>query len=142
MYSSFDDAVEAYRKTLDAFIQGDPEPSLQLWSHRDDVSLANPIGPPVIGWKAVKATATYAASLLSDGVRQGYDEVSRVVTEDMGYLVQIERMTGRLAGVEGLNDFALRVTMILRREDDGWKVVHRHADPIVTSRPVESVLRS
>jgi hypothetical protein len=30
------------------------------------------------------------------------------------------------------------VTTIFRREDDAWKIAHRHADPITTPRPIES----
>jgi ketosteroid isomerase-like protein len=36
---------------------------------------------------------------------------------------------------------ALRVTSILRPEDGTWKVVHRHADPIITAQPAESVIQ-
>lgn len=142
MYSEFDDAVEGFRKALDALVQGDPQPSLEFWSRRDDVSLANPLGPPVVGPAAVTATATAAAALLSDGVILGFEEVSRVVTGDLGYVMQIERTEARLAGSETMSKFALRVTMILRREDDGWKIVHRHADPITAPRPVSSVVET
>jgi hypothetical protein len=41
---------EQYHLALDEFLKGNPEPAEKLWSHREDVSLANPYGPPVRGW--------------------------------------------------------------------------------------------
>jgi ketosteroid isomerase-like protein len=35
---------------------------------------------------------------------------------------------------------AVRVTSVYRLESGGWKLVHRHADPITTPRPAESVI--
>jgi len=34
-----------------------------------------------------------------------------------------------------------RRTRIFRPEDGGWKIVHRHADPITTPQPAESVIQ-
>ena len=59
----------------------------------------------------------------------------------MAYTVEIERLRARVGGAEEMAVVAVRVTTIFRREDDGWKVIHRHADPITTPRPPESVVQ-
>jgi hypothetical protein len=52
-----------------------------------------------------------------------------------------ERYRAKVGGREDLSPMALRVTSILRPEDGTWKVVHRHADPITTAQPAESVIQ-
>ena len=47
----FDQAVEHYHRAADEFVKGNPEPYKMVFSHREDVSLANPFGPVVRGWK-------------------------------------------------------------------------------------------
>jgi hypothetical protein len=32
--------------------------------------------------------------------------------------------------------------MIYRREDDGWKIVLRQADPIMAPRPIDSIIEA
>jgi hypothetical protein len=45
--------IEQHHRTVYAFVQGDPEPYKQLSSRRDDVTLANPLGPlPVVGTRS------------------------------------------------------------------------------------------
>ncbi len=44
--SEFDGAVEGYREALRAYMTGDPVPVTEFFSRRDDVTLANPLGPP------------------------------------------------------------------------------------------------
>lgn len=47
--TGFAEATAQYHRALEAFIEGDPDPVLKLWSKSDDATLANPFGPPVRG---------------------------------------------------------------------------------------------
>ena len=137
--SDFDGAVEAFRRALKLYVKGDPKPAMEFLSRRDDVTLANPLGPPRRGPAEVDKAAAEAAAQLRDGSIRGFEEVSRYSTPDLGYVVQIERAQARLAGSENVSPIALRVTMIFRREGDTWRVAHRHADPITTPRPITTI---
>jgi ketosteroid isomerase-like protein len=140
--SSFDVAVEAFRHALDSFVKGDPKPCTDFFSRRDDVTLANPLGPPRIGPADVDAAIAEAAATLRDGSVRAFEEVSRYSTTELGYVVQIERTDARLPGSDDMASLALRVTMSFRREGDTWKVAHRHADPITTARPVSTAIEA
>jgi ketosteroid isomerase-like protein len=136
-----DELIEQYHLAQGEFLKGNPEPVKKLFSHREDVSLANPYGPPVRGWEQVAKTIEHAASLRSDGEFVGSEIVAKYVTPELAYVVQIERARAKVGGSEDITAYALRATNIFRPEDGEWKVVHRHADPITTAQPAESVLR-
>lgn len=139
--SDFDGVIAAYREALREFAKGDPRAVAELFSRRDDVTLANPLGPPRVGWTAVEKAMDEAASHFRGG-SVAFEEVSRYATPDLGYVVQFERQEAQLAGSEDTARISLRVTMIFRREGDIWKVVHRHADPITTARPVTTIIEA
>jgi ketosteroid isomerase-like protein len=142
LQSDFDGAIEAFRQALVPYLKGDPKPATALFSRRDDVTLANPLGPPRRGPAEVDKTAAEAAAQVSDGSILSFEEVSRYSTSDLGYIVQIERAQARLAGSGNMSPIALRVTMIFRREGDTWRIAHRHADPITTPRPISTVVET
>ena len=112
-----------------------------MWSRRDDVTLANPLGPPVKGWDLVRGVMERAASVVRDGTDLTFDVICSVETADLAYDVAIERFRAKLGGGNETNALSLRVTTIFRREDDGWRVVHRHADTITSPRPPESLVQ-
>ncbi len=136
-----DELIEQYQLASGEFLKGNPEPVKKLWSHREDVSLANPYGPPVRGWEQVAKTVEHASSLRSDGEFVGSEIVAKYATPELAYVVQIERAKAKVGGSEDITPYALRTTMIFRPEDGTWKIVHRHADPITTARPAESVIQ-
>jgi ketosteroid isomerase-like protein len=82
------------------------------------------------------------ASNYRDGEITAFDLISKYETPELAYLVEVERYEAKVGGREELAPVALRVTTIFRPEDGTWKVVHRHADPIDTEKPAESVLQA
>jgi ketosteroid isomerase-like protein len=124
------------------FLKGNPEPVKRFFSHRDDVTLANPlVGLPARGWERVAATLEHASSQFRDGENVGFETVAKYVTPELAYVLLIERDKVKVGGSEDTAPSALRVTMIFRPEYGTWKVVHRHADPITTPQPAESVIQ-
>ena len=113
----------------------------KLWSHKEDVTLANPWGPPVRGWDKVAKTIEHAASLRRDGQFVSSEIVAKYVTAELAYVVQLERAKAKVGSREDITPSATRATMIFRPEEGTWKMVHRHADPITTAQPTESVIQ-
>jgi ketosteroid isomerase-like protein len=139
--SAFDlhEFLAEYHRSVDTFTRGDPEPQKPLWSRRDDVTLANPIGPPARGWREVEAAMDSAAAQIRDGEPGRYDTISEYATADLAYNHEIQHTRAKFGGADEIRSISLRVTTIFRREHDGWRIVHRHADAITEPRPVESV---
>lgn len=136
--SDLNDLRDRYRRSLEAFIRGDPEPQKRLWSRRDDITLANPLGAPAKGYDRVSEVMDIAAGQVRDGEDLTLETISVVETPDLAYEVDIQRGRMKLGDSDEMVPVALRVTSIFRREDAGWKLVHRHADPL-TERPIEAV---
>jgi len=133
-------AIEENHRALDAFLRGDAEPLKALYSQRDDATIANPFGPPARGWTRVAPTLEHAASYYRDGYATGFERISEYAALDLAYTVEIERYRSKVAGSAEAAPVVVRVTTIFRLEEDGWKIVHRHADPITSSRTPDSVL--
>jgi ketosteroid isomerase-like protein len=129
-----DELIEQYHLGIDEFLKGNPEPVGKLHSRQDDVTLANPHGPPVRGLEQVLKAEEHAASGRRDGKTIGFEIVSKYVTAELAYVVQLEHLEAKVGGRD-------EITPYFRPEDGEWKVVHRHADPITTARPAESVIQ-
>jgi ketosteroid isomerase-like protein len=135
-----DAVIAASRQAVGAVIRGDAGPIHALYADDDDVTLGNPFGPFVRGRAAVTATTADAASRYRDGELLDFQPVARYVVDDLATVVEVERFRARLGDATEPAELALRVTSVYRRGPDGWRLVHRHADPITTARPTGSLL--
>jgi ketosteroid isomerase-like protein len=134
--------LDAYHRAGRDLTNGNPALYKALYSHQDDVTNANPFGPPVRGWSEVSATLDRAAGNYRDGEVVGFENVSTVIGLDLAYTVEFESYRARVGGAADLVPVSLRVTTIFRREEGVWKVLHRHADPITSKRPAASVIQT
>jgi ketosteroid isomerase-like protein len=121
-----------------ALHQGDVEPRLELWSHRDPVTLFGAWGPNKSGWDGVSRTFRWVASRFSNNHDYTFELVAAGVSGDIGYTVGFERETVSVDGGPAQPNM-LRVTHVYRRENGEWKIVHRHGDypPVDQSAPSE-----
>jgi len=133
-----EEAVERYHAALLDLVKGDSGPATQMFSQRDDVVLWNPFRPFAIGQREVVETIEQAASHFANGECE-FQRLTVFATDELAYMVEIERFRAKLDGKDGSG--ALRVTTVFRVEEDGWRVAHRHADPITTPQPIESILQ-
>lgn len=135
-----DEFVGQCEEAWQVFVTGDPGPAMLLFSRRDDVTLANPWGPATTGWSEVSKTLEAAAARFRGGHVSAFEVRSSFVAEDVAWWHEVERGQAMLGGRSELEDFALRVTSIYRREEGQWRIVLRHADPIVVVRPPDATL--
>ena len=68
----FDEVVEQYQRALGEFVKGNPEPNKMVFSHQEDVTLANPSALPCVDgsrlrrlWSVPHHWSERAKSLLS-----------------------------------------------------------------------------
>ena len=118
------------------FNLGNVEPSLALWSATDDVTLMGAGGGREKGIREVKPRIAFVTRQRTEGAgvaenkaRMEYLQV--VVIGDLAYTVQIERRRLSVPGQKEPVDNVLRATDVFRKENGAWKLVHRHADPLV-----------
>ena len=107
-----DQVLEQWQVATGEFLKGNPESAQKLFSHREDVSLANPFGPPTRGWDEVAATMERAASQFRDGDIVAFETIEKHVTPEVAYVVRVERAQAKVGGGEDFAPISLRVTMI------------------------------
>jgi len=129
-----EDLIESSHRAWGAFITGDPEPALALFSRRDDVTIGNPFGPYARGWADASATIARAATLYRDGEVESYERVATYASGELVVILEVERYRARIDGGDEVQPFSLRVSTVVRLEEDGWRIASRHADPITAPR--------
>lgn len=124
------------------FINGDPTLWKQNASRRDDAIIMGAWGAYERGWSEVGPRYDWAAARFTESdAKVQVEYLASAVSGDLAYTVAIERSEVRLADQHTSVPMALRVTHIFRKEDGVWKLVLRHADPLMGKTEPATVLQ-
>jgi ketosteroid isomerase-like protein len=124
-------------KIANAWMQGDWDGGYgAVLTEREDATIYGPFGGPAT--KGARAWAEGAKMGIKQ-FRNGRSKVQLVqsyASGDLVVLVLLEEQSGEVGGVPG-QPWSLRITLVYRREAGSWRVVHRHADPLVKRRTLQ-----
>jgi ketosteroid isomerase-like protein len=128
-----EEVAELIRRTTEAasaLIRGDMRGYLTRIRHADDYTLMAPSGgEPRRGFDASDQALDAMARYFQGGEAE-LQVFQTYASGDLVVLVAIERQHGEVGGLPD-QDWSLRVTLVFRREGSEWRLVHRHADPLV-----------
>jgi ketosteroid isomerase-like protein len=129
--------IKQVETTGGAWVNGDASGFATHASQKDDFSIMGPFGgPPAIGWTLYASVAPRVAAQFKSGTSRT-QVISAHKSGDLLVLVQIEHQTVLFAGDDAPQGWNLRVTQVYRREDNEWRIVHRHADPLLVMRSMD-----
>ena len=136
--STWEAALKQHDEAQAAFVRGDATAIKQMWSRTDDVTLFGAgAGGDVSwqrGWAQVGPRLDWAASQfsppISDATQWERESITVNVCEGLASTVHIERFRARRGSAKEERRLEVRVTLIWRQEPLGWRIVHRHGDPL------------
>ena len=127
-----EELAELVRRTEEAtaaWIRGDMDRYLALTDHARGFTVMNPFGGAPARYDDRSESIRAAASYFARGEAK-LEVVETHAWSDTVVLVMIERQHGEVGGLPD-QDWSLRITQVYRRDGSDWRVVHRHADPLV-----------
>jgi ketosteroid isomerase-like protein len=121
---TLDETLERFRGAANAMARGDAEAVKGLYSHADDVTLANPFGHAVKGWADVAAALDYVAGRFPDGEVTEFRNIARYEAADLATFLDVEHWRTSVGGGDP-SDFELRVssTYPTRTANGSWSIV-------------------
>ncbi|MFO1141228.1 MAG: nuclear transport factor 2 family protein [Amaricoccus sp.] len=126
--------IRRTEEATNAFLRGDMARYLELTPHRAGFTLFNPFGGEPNRYADRRDSLMAAASFFRSGEAR-IDLIDAHASGDLLVLVIVERQHAEVGGLPD-QEWSLRVTQVYRREGE-WRLVHRHADPLMTNIGLE-----
>lgn len=132
--TSFDAFMQHRRNVASAFVNGDPGPLRDISTSADPATFFGPRGGSEQGAARVLGVNEAGARQFRGGGSTELEVLHYGAGGDLGYWTGWQHANVYLKGQENPVRMKLRVTEVFRRENGGWKLVHRHADPLAEAK--------
>jgi ketosteroid isomerase-like protein len=130
------DLIQRSAEANSALMRGDIKKYREVIPHTDDFTLMSPFGgKPTRASELTTERIETMGRFFKNGTFE-QELVQAYGSADMVVLAIIERPHVEVGGLPA-QDWALRVTLVYRREGAEWRLAHRHADPLVRGVSLE-----
>jgi len=125
--------TELWSVAAQAYLDGDLPRYAALANHAPDYTLIPPNGgDPRKGFDASAQAVEWTAKTFRGG-DVSLEVFASYTSGDLAVLVATERQHGTVGDLPR-QEWSMRLTLVFRRDGDRWRLVHRHADPLI--RPI------
>lgn len=124
----FERFMKERESAASAYVRGDAASLGRIVARASPATFFGPKGGYVQGPTQVYESYERDAKHFASGDSR-FEILHMAASDDVAYWTGFQRANVQLASNAETVQFDLRVTEVFRREDDEWKLVHRHADP-------------
>ncbi len=122
-----------------AYFNGDAAPLGEIVTQHSPATFFSPSGDYHQGAEAVWSQYKRDATNFDSGGEGQLEILHMGASDGLAYWVGFQRATAHLRGRPEAIPFNLRVTELFRREGDSWKLIHRHADPLLSDAETKQI---
>jgi ketosteroid isomerase-like protein len=125
---SFKQFMKQREDAARAYVCGDPTLVDSITTRVSPATFFGPRGDSHQGVDDVLFTFNEGAAMFGAGGDTSFEILSMAASDSIAYWVGFQKATAQIHGSKDVIPMNLRVTEIFRREDNKWKLIHRHAD--------------